>query len=192
MLIAMTITLFGQVNPIAAQDSKRYISEELTVFLHTGPSRQYRIIGSIAASAPVTVLQGSQNGEFAEIRDEEGRQAWIETQYIQDSVPTSIVLPDVTAKLEAAEASIAMLEAEKRKLSNELNTEKRANSEQSKALIDAEAQIQQLQEQLSTKDLDTKIRWTIYGGGMAVICIFIGIILTFVPLRKKKDYGWAN
>ena len=47
--------------------SSHYIRDDLFIFMHTGPGRNYRILGSIEAGTPITVLARDNDAES--IRD---------------------------------------------------------------------------------------------------------------------------
>ena len=80
--------LFGLVIvslPAAAQqssdtlsaDSDHYIADNLIVYMHSGPGRNYRILGSIEAGLPVTVLQTNSESGFSQISNADGREGWV-------------------------------------------------------------------------------------------------------------------
>ena len=60
-LIGLSIQVFAQEDSIEESlqleaSSSNYIRDDLFVFLHTGAGRNYRILGSVAAGTPITVL----------------------------------------------------------------------------------------------------------------------------------------
>ena len=62
--------------------SSHYIRDDLFIFLHTGPGRNYRILGSVEAGTPITVLDRDADAEFTQVTDDEGRKGWIESKYV--------------------------------------------------------------------------------------------------------------
>ena len=83
-LLSVIFGLLVVVLPAGAQETSEqpgaYIADDLIVYMHSGEGRNYRIIGSIEAGLPVTVLQRSDDGSFTQIQDGEDRQGWVETQ----------------------------------------------------------------------------------------------------------------
>ncbi|SPW27517.1 SH3 domain-containing protein [Edwardsiella tarda] len=53
-------------------DEQRFISDALSTYVHSGPGNQYRIVGTINAGDPVTLLGVNQQTQFAQIRDARG------------------------------------------------------------------------------------------------------------------------
>ena len=47
----------------ASAPQSRYVSDNIYTFLHRGPGKQYRIIGSINAGEAVTQLAQSEDGK---------------------------------------------------------------------------------------------------------------------------------
>ena len=64
-----------------AQAAERYVSDDLFIYLHSGPSTQYRIVGSVNAGSKVDVQQWNTETEFAKVIDPKGRTGWVETNF---------------------------------------------------------------------------------------------------------------
>ncbi|MGB1239841.1 MAG: TIGR04211 family SH3 domain-containing protein, partial [Pseudomonadales bacterium] len=60
----------------------RYISDELFTYMHSGPSAQYRITGSINAGSKVTLLESNRGGGYSKVRDNRGRTGWVSTKFV--------------------------------------------------------------------------------------------------------------
>nr|WP_168710980.1 TIGR04211 family SH3 domain-containing protein [Ningiella ruwaisensis] len=177
--------------PTFAQTDTRYISDDLSVFIHSGPSREYRIIGSIESGTSVKLVSRSSDGQFVEIIDNENRQGWVEEQYIQSNRSQKLLLPELQQKLEETQAKIPPLEAQIAELETQVARQQQNNSQQSQDLEEAREKVEALETQLATKDLDMKIRWLINGGGLAVVCIILGILISYLPKKRKRNDGWA-
>ena len=71
------------------------ITDDLTVFIHSGSTRNYRIIGTILAGAQVTVLDREGEPEFVKIVDIECQKGWIEAQYLSSTGSIRDQLPSI-------------------------------------------------------------------------------------------------
>lgn len=166
------------------------ITDDLTVFIHTGSSRNYRIIGTILAGAPVTVLDRAGEPEFVQITDSEGRNGWIEGQYlsangsIRDQLPSlQTQVSDLTQQLstlreqhqQARSQSIA-LEQQNKRIAGELEKALEASAE--------------LQTQVDSADNTAMIEWFTRGGIIAVICVFLGVLITYLPKKRRRNDQW--
>lgn len=53
----------------AHAEDKRYISDELSTYVHSGPGNQYRIVGTLNAGEEVTLLSVNDSTNYGQIRD---------------------------------------------------------------------------------------------------------------------------
>ena len=82
-----------------AVDSKAFIRDDLFVFMHTGPTRNYRILGSIVAGEPVSVLALSNDKEFTQIKDSQDRVGWVESRFLSQDLPAQQQLQMLSEQL---------------------------------------------------------------------------------------------
>lgn len=96
-------------------EETRYIRDTLLVPLRSGQSNQHRIVhkGLITGTA-VSLLQTSEDKEYALVRTEHGVEGWLQTQYLLDTPPAGV-------QLKTAQAELEKLQRENKKLSAELN-----------------------------------------------------------------------
>ncbi|WP_052384099.1 TIGR04211 family SH3 domain-containing protein [Litchfieldella xinjiangensis] len=195
--------------PVAAQDSgddaqagsdgQRWVSDELTTFVRSGPTDGYRIVGTLTAGEPVTVLDTS--GDYTQVRDSDGESVWILSSELQ-SEPSAIQrLPEVqervmtlseeleginsewqgrvasmTETLEARDERIQELEARNNQLDRQAN--------------EAQQTIRGLQARLDTQEEDLLMRYFMYGGGVAGAGLVVGLLVPHLPRRRKKRDRW--
>ncbi len=76
-LAAFAWLTFSALTPAHAADEKRYISDELSTWVRSGPGDQYRLVGKLNAGEQVTLLQVNNDSQYAQIRDAEGKTNWI-------------------------------------------------------------------------------------------------------------------
>ncbi|MFT4993327.1 MAG: SH3 domain protein, partial [Paraglaciecola sp.] len=84
----------------------RYISDDLFTFLHTGPGRNYRILGQVVAGTRVTLLQEDKKNNFVEIIDDKQRQGWVDGQFISPQQSLREVLPGLQQQLQEASQTV--------------------------------------------------------------------------------------
>lgn len=56
-----------------AQAEKRYISDELDTYVHSGPGNQYRIVGTLKGGDEVTLISVDNGTNYGQIRDSKGK-----------------------------------------------------------------------------------------------------------------------
>lgn len=180
--------------PAGAQEtngqSGAYIADDLIVYLHSGAGRNYRIIGSIEAGLPITVLQRSDDESFTQIRDSDGREGWVETQYLINTMSRRVQLPELSQRLAESEQQVNTLTARQQKLSQQLAQAKQQVSELEVERAQAQQQIAQLSEQVQSQDTEELYRMFTYGGIVAGAGVLLGIIVTFIPKRRRRNDTW--
>ncbi|MCG7552881.1 TIGR04211 family SH3 domain-containing protein [Pseudoalteromonas sp. Of11M-6] len=166
-----------------------YISDNLFIFMHTGPSKNYRILGSVDAGTPITILSGA-NDEFVQIKDDKAREGWVESKFVttepglkqqleavnQTLVETQEALNDAQQQLPMLQQNNTNLLAENASLQDTIaGLEKQLQDER----LAQQQKVQKEQHQLLT-----------YGGIIGISGIIIGVILTLFLSRRKRYDGW--
>lgn len=186
-LIAVMGTFTSQVTQ--AQDTA-YVVDDLYTFMHSGAGKNYRIIGSVNAGTEVK-LTGAASNEFVEVIDDKDRTGWVESKFIQSQ-------PSLKIQHQQLGEELAQTQQALRKAQSELPEIQKQNQQ-------LQLQVEQLQGdlQLITDERDTlaaqqasvkskeKRQLLTYGGAIAFIGLFLGIILTVILSRRKKYDGWA-
>ncbi|WP_341501895.1 TIGR04211 family SH3 domain-containing protein [Gallaecimonas sp. GXIMD4217] len=165
-----------------------YISEDIFIYVHSGPSRQYRIIGSITAGEPVTVLERAE--EFIKVKgaDKEG---WVESRYVTEQASFRITGPRLQQQLAQARAEIDRLSSGKNALGSELNDMQDQNQRLNAMVKQQSARIAELEAQVASMDQSNLMGWFLYGGGVAGGGLILGLLLPLLIPRKKRKDMWA-
>ncbi|NOF23731.1 TIGR04211 family SH3 domain-containing protein [Vibrio cholerae] len=188
--------------PTFAQD--RYIADKLFTYMHSGPSNQYRILGSIDAGEKVKLIEvNKESGYSRHIADERGRTGWVESRFITREVSNTLRLPALEKELEEVKKLLANArqnaDSEKAGLAEslELRNQQIADLERnyadiSKQLTDSQSEIRELRAKLDTQKEDLLLKYFTYGGGVAGIGLLLGLVLPhIIPRRKRHPAGWA-
>lgn len=187
--------------PTFAQD--RYIADKLFTYMHSGPSNQYRILGSIDAGEKVKLIEVNKESGYSHIADERGRTGWVESRFITREVSNTLRLPALEKELEEVKKLLANArqnaDSEKAGLAEslELRNQQIADLERnyadiSKQLTDSQSEIRELRAKLDTQKEDLLPKYFTYGGGVAGIGLLLGLVLPhIIPRRKRHPAGWA-
>ncbi|MDI5934868.1 TIGR04211 family SH3 domain-containing protein [Halomonas kalidii] len=182
-----------------AEDGTQWVSDSLTTYVRSGPTDGYRIIGTLTAGEPVTVLETS--GDYSRVQNGDGDTVWVLSNELQQAPSAQVRLPELetrvaqltdeldgindewenrvssmTEALAAGEERIEELEAHNRELD--------AEAEQSRGTI------RRLQARLDTQEEDLLLRYFMYGGGVAGGGLLVGLIIPHLPRRRKKRDRW--
>lgn len=201
-LAGITLLALSALAPAHA-DEKRYISDELSTWVRSGPGDQYRLLGKLNAGEEVQLLQTNNDTNYGQIRDAEGRTTWIPLSQLsaRPSLRTRVPqleqqVKDLTDKLgnidnswnqrtsemqnkvAKSDSVIAGLKDENQKLKNEL--------------IVAQKKVSAANVQLDDKQRTIIMQWFMYSGGVLGVGLLLGLLLPhMIPSRKKKD-RWMN
>jgi SH3 domain protein len=187
--------------PSFAQDY--FIADELYTYMHSGPSNQYRIIGSVDAGEKIKILDANKETGYTEVIDSKGRQGWVESKFVTRKVSMAVRLPKLEQELAEVKSQLAnaqnSADDEKQTLVQSLDSRnaqirdlEQSYSDINKKLISAQTEIRELRAKLDTQKEDLLMRYFLYGGGVAMGGIFLGLILPhLIPRRKKSRNDWV-
>ncbi|MGP4129498.1 TIGR04211 family SH3 domain-containing protein [Pantoea tagorei] len=182
----------------AHADEKRYISDELSTWVRSGPGDQYRLLGKLNAGEEVQLVQTNSDTNYGQIRDSEGRTVWIPLSQLsaEPSLRTRVPqleqqVKDLTAKLGNIDNSWNQRTAEmQNKVANSdsvINGLKEENQKLKNELIVAQKKVNAANVQLDDKQRTIIMQWFMYGGGVLGVGLLLGLVLPhMVPRRKKK------
>lgn len=181
--------------------SQRYISDQLFTYMHSGPSAQFRIIGSVNAGSTVNLIEKS-NSNYSKITDAKGRTGWVETKFITNTMPASLKLPKVEEELLIVQSELSnigvenkiFLDSQQQTLSKQIKTNNTLVA-QRQELINKINSLQlgnsKLKARISNQSEEVERQWFIRGAGVVIAGIFIGLVVPHLPRRKKKNDNWS-
>jgi len=201
-LIGLALLAFSAVANVHAEE-KRYISDELSTWVRSGPGDNYRLTGTLNAGEEVSLLQSNENTKYGQIRDAQGRTVWIPLSQLSEQPSLRTRVPeleqqvkDLTAKLANIDNSWNQRTAEMQQKvagsDNAINSLKDENQQLKNKLIVAQKKVDAANVQLDDKQRTIIMQWFMYGGGVAGFGLLLGLLLPhMLPRRKKKD-RWMN
>ncbi|MDG3089094.1 TIGR04211 family SH3 domain-containing protein [Vibrio hannami] len=194
-------TLFATPGAFAAQ---RYIADNLFTYMHSGPSNQFRIIGSVNAGDKVNLINTDKSTGYSEVVDSKGRKGWVESKFVTNRPSISVRLPALEQELATVKEKLANAEksADKEQAgllesldirNKQIAELEKSYSDMSQQLTSSQSEIRELRARLDTQKEDLLLKYFIYGGGVAGIGLLFGLILPhIIPRRKKSRNGWAD
>ncbi|PWC15844.1 hypothetical protein B4923_01650 [Brenneria roseae subsp. americana] len=201
-LICFTLMTFT-LSWTAHAEEKRYVSDELLTYIHSGPGNQYRIVGTLNAGDQVTVLSVNEGAGYAQIRDDKNRTSWIpldqlsETPSLRTRVPElENQVKDLTDKLNNIDQSWNQRTTEMQQkvaASDEIiNGLRNENQDLKNQLIVAQKKVSAANVQLDDKQRTIILQWFMYGGGVAGAGLLLGLLLPHILPRRKKNDRWMG
>ncbi|MDD4862707.1 MAG: TIGR04211 family SH3 domain-containing protein [Alishewanella agri] len=174
--------------PAQAQTEQQpaFISDNLVVYLHSGPGNQYRIVGTLTAGSEVIKL-AEQDG-YVQIQIDETRSGWIPKENLSFTPGIRSQLTDLQSRFEQQSVRLTELE----QLSSEgQQALQRLTLERDQAQAELE-QLKRSNERFS-KELDAQQAsfWQqpmVLGGAILLFGLLFGLILPkLIPQRRNSE-----
>lgn len=192
----VTITL-ALISLYSSAFAANYVSNDLFTYTHSGPGSKYKILGVVNAGEKISVLDRSSG--FTQIRDTKGRKVWINSKYVSNQVGLKEQLEKLKIQYSKLDEKLNSFEDEANK--NKLNLEKDLNSNinqveklketntlLNKQLKEVQEKNDSLNDLLDNEKNELLMRWFSYGGIVAGLGLFVGLVLpSLIPSRKKRS-----
>jgi SH3 domain protein len=184
-----------------AEAANRYISDNVYTYLHSGPSNQFRILGTVNAGEPVEQLSTDAETRYVQIRDAEGRTGWVNGDFVQTEESFRSRLEDELINTKQRLFSVdERHELDMQDKTSRLQQQEQELSqvhEQLNALRQQHAKLENENQRLSSlmddKEHKMRLDWLLNGGLVAGAGVLFGILLPMVPLRRRRNQGrWMN
>jgi SH3 domain protein len=205
--------------PVYAETA--YVSDELKIPLRTGASNEHRIIKFLPSGMALTLLGASEDGKYTEVEagDKSGWVLTENIMNIPSGRDRLEVANKTLAKtrqqMKELENSVAELKAEIKQISNENSSLQNERTNLSNSLDDLKItaanplalsrkntelkrELEEARDNVATLDKENQqLRsnvmqdWFIIGGGVSIGSLLLGIILTRINWRRKRN-SWGD
>jgi SH3 domain protein len=201
-LLGLTLLTMSAAATVHAEE-KRYISDELSTWVRSGPGNDYRLVGTLNAGEEVSLLQTNDNSKYGQIRDSQGRTTWIPLTQLsqQPSLRTRVpqleqqvkVLTDKLANIDGSwNERTADMQKKVAGSDDAINSLKEENQQLKNQLIVAKKKVDAANVQLDDKQRTIIMQWFMYGGGVAGVGLLLGLLLPHMIPRRKKSDRWMS
>lgn len=190
--IICTLCILPATQAFAQQSSgeTRYISDDLFTFLHSGPGRNYRILGSIVAGTQVQVLQTDSESNYVEIIDDKERSGWVDGEFVSKQKSLRELVPSLQQQLADTTQSTQQSQTANESLKQQIAELSTQNSKLKKQLNSIEKLNADYSQKIESADQTAKMEWFTRGGIVAVISLILGIIVAYLPKKRRKNDNW--
>jgi SH3 domain protein len=216
---AETTPSSSETSAQSASSMTKYVSDQLTIMLRTGPSNKHKIIRALSTGTELAVFE-SQN-DFERVRTRSGIEGWVLSQHLTDKPLAKHILADTAEKLTQARATnkqlqeqISQLRDSYNKLNENYRTLDKAKGEIEEELAhirsvaahplqlsnekqqlslqteSLEDQVNSLTSELNKLRDNTHKQWFLTGAAVVLLGILIG--LTIPKLRRRRSSDWSN
>lgn len=195
-LLAFSTTTLAQ----EGESTVRWVSDELTTYVRSGPTDGYRIVGTLASGDKVELIR--TQGDYSQVRGESGTTVWIRSADLQDSPGPAEAVPQLEEQVTALSQELATIEQtwqtrvegmqetlEARRIHiEELEQTRQALHEE---LVATQSELREARAQLGDENKEVLMRYMVYGGGIAGAGLLVGLILPSLTRSRKRNDGWV-
>ena len=192
---------------LAWSATTRYATDQLEVPVRTGKSTSHKILRMVKSGTPLTVLREDEDG-YSQVDLGDGRTGWVLSRFLMDE-------PVARDRLANAEARVAALEEENRRLENELEAFKATreslarcgseldeirqtaarsieieeeNRRLQQEVVEARDRLREMElENASLRDESSR-DWFVAGASVALGSLVFGLIIPRIPWRKRRRW----
>jgi len=190
LLFCAVISAQAQENT-TSKNKQGFIIDDLSIYMHTGPGTNYRILGTINAGSEVKVTGKSDKG-YSEIIDNKNRKTWIETKYLTTKPGLRYVVAELNGKIASSSDYTNQLDGEVNELRSSVEILSKDKEELSIQLTQVERQLKVTLTKV--KDQDAKILTQRFYNGAIVLGVglLLGLIIPrFFARRKSSMESWS-
>jgi SH3 domain protein len=215
-VLVLSLSLIAHAETHAG--STKYVSDEVTIMLRTGPSNKHKIIRALTTGTKLETLE--TKGDFQRVRTQSGIEGWVLNQHLTNKPVARQLLADANTKLASLDAQNKQLQAEIEQLRenyNKLNEDFRildkskgemeselshirtiaaeplqlSNEKQqlSQQAESLEGQVDTLKSELQELRNNTQKQWFLTGAAVVLLGILIGLTIPKLRRRRASDWG---
>ncbi|WP_213879301.1 TIGR04211 family SH3 domain-containing protein [Pseudomonas sp. dw_358] len=195
-LLAGGLLLTGNAH---GAEADRWISDNLTTIVRSGPTDGYRVIGMVKSGQKVQLI--STQGDYSQIRGESGDTVWLPSANLQEQPSPTERLPQLTQQVTELNDQLKTIDDSwktrvqgmqetldtRKKLIDELQAH---NKDIDAQLTAAQSEVRTVQAQLGDENKQVLMRYMVYGGGIAGAGLLAGLILPMLTRGRKRNDRW--
>ncbi len=188
LLVLISAVCLSITAPVQSQDLSKpaFISDALVVYLHSGPSNQYRIVGTVSAGQSVTYLSEDKDTGYAQVQFEANKTGWLPKEYVTYQPGLVAQLQSLKDDYASSNERIMQLEQQRDQLNSQLS---QAVSERQTAIEQLE-QANRAYEQLKVQLENTQSAIWEKPMVLGAVILFGGLLLgLLLPLLLPKRRG---
>jgi SH3 domain protein len=189
-VLSILIFLLAPSGVFAAQAPTRFISDDVYTFIHGGPGTEFRILGSVEAGQPITLLDNT-DGDFTQIIDHKGREGWVLTSLVTDQPSFRERFPEMEAQLKQANEQLNQITDNTDNTEEYLILANEKVTELNAALTIAVKQRDEAELKVQQGADNRRYQMWQQGGLIGGMGALIGIILVYLPRpQRRKNSRW--
>ncbi len=194
------LCIFYAVSSTAVAQSY-HVTDDVRIYMHRGPSNQYKIKARVAAGSPLKLIARNKETGYVHVRTDRGVDGWIDGRYLKEGLSVKMRLPEAEKELKESRDTQATQAEQLASVSDELLKVKRQRTAELSRINESRAkttaqvaqlenEIVRLQAEIDGMDEQNLMGWFLRGGAVALGGIIIGLIIPNLPKRRRRTDDW--
>ena len=179
--------------------SERWVSDNLTTYVRSGPTDGYRIVGTVKSGQKMELV--NTQGDYSQVKGESGDTVWIPSSNLQETPGPIERVPQLTQQVTELSTQLKTIDDSwkqrvqgmqetldsRKALIDELQTRSKSLNDQ---LADAQADLRTAQAKLGDENKQVMMSYMVYGGSIAGAGLLAGLILPALSRGRKRKDRW--
>jgi len=169
----------------AATTTNAYVTDDVSVYSHSGPGNQYRITGSLMSGTQIQIT-GQKTDGFSQFTDENGKLAWLDDKYLSMKPGLRFVIAELNTQLANQEDKIQQQSTELATTNQQIKQLNAQNKLLTTQLANVNKALASTSKQLNAQDSEVKKQWFFTGAIVLSIGLLFGLLLPKIFTRKHS------
>jgi len=187
--VLFSTAIIAQENSLsssAVETENAFISDELFIFMRSGAGTQYRLLGSINAGTPISLV-GEAKNDFQEIIDDKGRTGWVDVKFIQRTPALRAVIAELNAQLASNDEANNLAQSQLADSKQQIDKLSENNSQLKSQVNALTKQLKNSQEKLQQQETGVKKEWFFNGAIVLGFGLILGLVLPRLAVRRRSS-----
>ncbi|MDP5142163.1 TIGR04211 family SH3 domain-containing protein [Rheinheimera baltica] len=191
LVLFSTCWLSLSTSAVAQAETKpAFISDALFVYLHSGPSNQYRIVGTLNAGQSVTYLGEDADTGYAQIQFEDNKTGWLPKEYVTYTPGLVYQLEQLKTEYANHNETVQALQQQRDQLNSELNQAVAERKNAQDQLEQANSAYEQLKVQVEATQTSVWQKPMVLGSLILLAGLIFGLVLPLIMPKRRNSERW--
>ncbi len=120
--ILCTLVIYLFLGLTSANADTQYVTDMLVLNIRDVPSEEYNVVARLKSNMPVEVMEEKEH--YFKVRTPDGKEGWVDKQYLTTSIPKSIIVKELEQKINKLGEDIDALKESRGSLRNDFQSSK--------------------------------------------------------------------
>jgi SH3 domain protein len=196
-LIGGLLAVFAATEAQGANE--RWVSDNLSTYVRSGPTDGYRIVGTVKSGQKLELI--STQGDYSQVKGESGDTVWLPSSNLQETPGPVERVPQLTQQVTELSTQLKTIDDSwktrvqgmqetldsRKALIDELQSRSKDLNDQ---LSQAQSDLRTVQAKLGNENKQVMMNYMVYGGSIAGAGLLAGLILPALSRGRKRKDRW--